>query len=371
MLFWRMNSIWEAYAKLLVDYSVCVQAGEYVMVQTTPLAGELALEIYKLILERGAFAIMNIGLPGMQEIYFNSAQDVHFDGSNEYEQFVNKRANAVINIGAPENTRALSGVDPTRQRRNAIARQDLQSHMLNNVKWLACQFPTNALAQEAGMSLSQHTAFVVNALGLEHHDPTALWRERGVVQTQLVNRLTKADRLEIRSAQTNLTMRVKNRIWINDDGQRNMPGGEVFSAPIEDSVNGHVYFDIPAIAQGREVRGVRLEFKDGLVVNASAEIGEAYLHKMLETDAGAKRLGEVGIGTNYGITRATGSILFDEKMGGTIHLALGRAYTQSGGVNQSAIHWDLITDLRNGGQLIADGEVIQDNGKFKGVNLEF
>jgi aminopeptidase len=366
-----MNSIWEGYARLLVDYSCSVQADEYVMVQSTPLAQDLLLEIYQLILERGAQPIINIGLPGMPEVYFKSAQAVHLDTVNEFEQFWSKKASGLINISAPENTRALSGIDPTRQRRNAIARQEMQAHILGNLKWVACQFPTNALAQEAGMSLSDYTAFVTKAVGLEHDDPPKLWQERGVRQAELVTQLTKADKLEIRSANTNLTMHVKNRIWINDDGQRNMPGGEVFSAPIEDSVNGHVSFDIPAIAQGREVRGVRLEFKDGLVVGATAEIGEAYLHKMLETDAGAKRLGEVGIGTNYGIARATSSILFDEKMGGTIHLALGRAYTQSGGINQSAIHWDLITDLRNGGQLIADGEVIQDNGKFTGVNLEF
>jgi aminopeptidase len=356
---------------LLVDYSVCVQAGEYVMVNSTPMAGELVLEIYQRILELGAHPVVNIELPGMRETYFQHGQDLHFDAPNDFEQFVGKRADALINISAPENTRGLSSVDPLRQRQNAIARQEIQAHILGNVKWMACQFPTNALAQEAGMSLRDYTAFLVKAVGLEHDKPNELWRERGVRQAELVRRLTKADRLEIRSEHTNLSMNVRDRIWINDDGQRNMPGGEVFSAPIEDSVNGTVFFDIPAIAQGREVRGVKLTFKDGLVVNASAEVGEAYLHKMLETDAGSKRLGEVGIGTNYGITRATGSILFDEKMGGTIHLALGRAYTQSGGLNQSAIHWDLITDLRNGGQLIADGEVIQDNGKFNGVDLEF
>jgi aminopeptidase len=366
-----MDSIWERYARLLVDYSVNVQAGEYVLVNSTPLAGELVLEVYQRILELGAHPIVNIRLPGMLETYFQHGQDVHFDRPNEFEQFEGKRADALIQISAPENTRALSNVDPIRQRQNAIARQDIQTHILGNVKWMACQFPTNALAQEAGMSLSDYTAFMVKAVGLEHDKPNEIWRERGIRQAELVTRLSKADKLEIRSEHTNLTMSVQNRTWINDDGQRNMPGGEVFSAPIEDSVNGTVSFDIPAIAQGREVRGVKLTFKDGLVVNASAEVGEAYLHKMLETDAGAKRLGEVGIGTNYGIARATSSILFDEKMGGTVHLALGRAYTQSGGVNQSAIHWDLITDLRNGGQLIADGEVIQDNGKFKGIHLEF
>jgi aminopeptidase len=305
------------------------------------------------------------------ETYYKHGQEVHFDTPNDFEQFWGKRANALIQIGAPENTRALSSVDPTRQRQNAIARQDIQTHILGNVKWVACQFPTDALAQEAGMSLRDYTAFLVKAVGLEHETPNEIWHERGIRQAELVTRLSKASMLEIRSEHTNLTMNVQNRIWINDDGQRNMPGGEVFSAPIEDSVNGTVSFDIPAIAQGREVRGVKLEFKDGLVVNASAEVGEAYLHKMLETDAGSKHLGEVGIGTNYGIARATSSILFDEKMGGTVHLALGRAYTQCGGLNQSAIHWDLITDLRNGGQLIADGEVIQDGGKFRGVNLEF
>jgi aminopeptidase len=366
-----MNSIWNRYARLLVDYSADVKAGEYVVVNSTPQAQELVLEIYQRILELGAFPIVNISLPGMMETYFKHGQNLHFDAPSEFEQFVGKRADALLQIGAPENTRSLSSVDPMRQRQHAIARQEIQTHILGNVKWMACQFPTDALAQEAGMSLRDYTAFLVKAVGLEHEQPNEIWRERGIRQAELVTRLTKADKLEIRSEHTNLTMRVKNRIWINDDGQRNMPGGEVFSAPIEDSVNGTVYFDIPAIAQGREVRGVKLTFKDGLVVNASAEVGEAYLHKMLETDDGSKRLGEVGIGTNYGIARATGSILFDEKMGGTIHLALGRAYKESGGVNQSAIHWDLITDLRNGGQLIADGEVIQDNGKFRGVDLEF
>lgn len=329
-----MNSIWERYARLLVDYSASVQAGEYVMVNSTPLAQDLVLEIYQRILERGAHPIVSIALAGMSETYFQHAQDLHLDSPNDFEEFRAKRAHALINIGAPENTRALSSVDPMRQRQHAVARQEIQTHILGNVKWMACQYPTNALAQEAGMSLSDYTAFLVKAVGLEHDQPNEIWRERGIRQAELVTRLSQADRLEIRSEHTNLSMRVHNRTWINDDGLRNMPGGEVFSAPIEDSVNGTVSFDIPAIAQGREVRGVKLEFKDGLVVNASAEVGEAYLHKMLETDAGAKRLGEVGIGTNYGIARATSSILFDEKMGGTVHLALGRAYTQSGGESE-------------------------------------
>ena len=214
------------------------------------------------------------------------------------------------------------------------------------------------------MNLTEFEAFVERALFLDQPDPVRSWSELRTFQAGLIERLRATAELQIEAPGTALTLSVKGRTWVNSDGKRNMPSGEVFTGPHETSATGVVYFDVPSSPAGVEVAGVTLRFEEGIVVEAHAERGDEYLQETLETDEGARRLGEVGIGTNFGIDRPSGTILLDEKIGGTVHLALGRSYPETGGKNRSALHWDLICDLRNGGQITADGEVIERDGKF-------
>jgi aminopeptidase len=230
-------------------------------------------------------------------------------------------------------------------------------------------YPTEALAQEAEMSLADYEEFVFRAMALNEDDPVEYWKAKHAEQERLIERLHRAEEIRISAPGTDLTLSVGGRTFINDSGEKNMPGGEVFTGPIEDSVNGTVHFGVPAAVSGREVSGVRLRFENGEVAESSAEKGEEYLHAMLDADEGARRLGELGIGTNFGIERATKSILFDEKLGGTVHLAVGRSYPETGGKNDSAVHWDLICDLRDGGELYADGELLQKDGRFIGYDF--
>ena len=270
---------------------------------------------------------------------------------------------ATLSIQAPANTRALTSIDPALIARYARARRDIRNETLKR-RWATTLWPTEANAQEASMSLGAFGAFVERALFLDQADPVASWGELRAFQDTLIARLAKASTLRVEAPGTELELGVKGRTWINSDGKRNMPSGEVFTGPHEASANGHVTFGVPSSPAGVEVSGVELEVRDGLVVSARAERGQAYLDRALATDEGARRLGEVGIGTNFGIDRPVGAILFDEKIGGTLHLALGRSYPESGGKNVSALHWDLILDLREGGRLWADDELVQQDGRF-------
>jgi aminopeptidase len=213
------------------------------------------------------------------------------------------------------------------------------------------------------MSDDEYAAFLTRALFLDEADPVAAWRALSERQRALVERLSSAREIRLQADGTDLRLRVDGRTWINSDGRRNMPSGEVFTGPIEDSANGTIRFTVPSSPGGVDVSGVELTFVDGKVVQARADRGEAYLQAALATDPGATLLGELGIGTNTGIDRPTGSILLDEKMAGTVHLALGRSYPETGGVNASALHWDMICDLREGGGITADGELITDQGR--------
>ncbi|HEV8043892.1 MAG TPA: aminopeptidase, partial [Rubrobacter sp.] len=249
------------------------------------------------------------------------------------------------------------------QKRN----KPLSEMVLEKDRWVVTLFPTEALAQEAHMSLSEYEEFVFEAMGLNEKDPVRYWNEKSAEQERLIGRLEEAREIRIVGPETDLTLSVEGRTFVNSAGRRNMPCGEVFTGPIEDSANGKVYFDVPAAVAGREISGAWLCFEEGKVVEARAQKGEEYLMSLLDADAGARYLGELGIGTNYGIRRPSANVLFDEKLGGTVHLAIGRSYAETGGKNDSSVHTDLVCDLREGGELYADGELIQKNGRF----LEF
>lgn len=353
-----------AFAALLAGYCLDAQPGQQVLIRSTTLAAPLLLELQRELLERGAWPLERIELPGAGETFYRHARERQLDGFAPLSMAEAEHADASITIQAPENTRALAGIDPELIARAARARRPVRERLLERVRWCSTLWPTPALAQQAGMGLAEFGAFVERALFLDREQPLAAWAELHDFQERLIARLGAARELRVEAPGTDLTLDVAGRTWINSDGRRNMPSGEVFSGPHEDSASGHVRFGIPSSPAGVEVAGVELEFRAGEVVAARAERGEQYLLRMLDSDPGARRLGEVGIGTNFGIDRAIGAILFDEKIGGTVHLALGRSYPETGGVNESALHWDLICDLRGGGRLTLDGEPLQEDGQF-------
>ncbi len=359
----------EKLARVLVDYSVEAREGEQVVVFGEVGAEPLVKAIYARLLQVGAVPVLQLQLPGMQELFFEHAQDIHYEAIPSIRRFVAEEADAEIGIKAPSNTRALANVDPARQQRLAALNRPLSEIMLKKNRWMLTLFPTSALAQEANMGLAEYEDFAFSAMGLDRDDPVRYWQEKSREQARLKERLEEARELRLVGPGTDLTLSVEGRTFVNSAGRRNMPCGEVFTGPIEDSANGHVTFGVPAAIGGREVAGARLRFEDGKVVESGAEKGGEYLESLLDTDAGARYLGEVGIGTNYNIGRASGNVLFDEKLGGTVHLAIGRSYKETGGVNDSSVHTDLVCDLREGGELYADGELIQKNGRFLDFDL--
>jgi aminopeptidase len=356
-------------ARVLVDYSIGAGEGEQVVVSGGVAAEPLIKEVYARLLDAGATPIPQVALPGMQEIFFKHATEVHYEETPPVVRSLYEGADAFISIMAPQNTRALAAVDPKKQQ--ALSKRDkaLQGVVLGKDRWALTLFPTEALAQESEMSLADYEEFVFEAMALYEDDPVRHWREKAREQQRLIERLEQADEVRITGPGTDLTLSILGRKFLNGDGTHNMPCGEVFTGPVEDSANGEVYFGIPAAVAGREVSGVKLRFENGRVIESSAEKGEEYLNTMLDADEGSRYLGELGIGTNYGIPRATKNILFDEKLGGTVHLAVGRSYEKTGGKNESSVHWDLISDLREGGELYADGELLQKNGEFAGYEF--
>jgi aminopeptidase len=348
----------DAFAALLCDWCLDVRERDYVLVFTTTLAAPLIRSFHRELITRGAWSPgLRIGLPGLAEDFYRLASDEQLDAFPPNDLAEMERADAYLNIQAPENTRALAEIDPATIARAAKARAEIQEVRLGK-RWCGTIWPTPALAQEAGMSGDDYAAFVNRALFLDRPDPVAAWRELSDRQQRLVERLNTASEIRIQAEGTDLTLRVGGRIWINSNGRRNMPSGEVFTGPLEDSATGTIHFTIPSSPRGVLVEDVTLTFEDGKVLSATAGRGQAYLDAALATDAGARFLGEIGIGTNVGIDRPTGSILLDEKMAGTVHLALGRSYPETGGRNRSALHWDLICDLRTGGRLTADGDPV-------------
>ncbi len=350
--------------RVLVDYSIEAGEGEQVLISGGAAAESLIKEVYTRLLDVGAIPIPQVSLAGMQELFFGHARDVHYEKTPPVVRSLYEGADAFISIMAPQNTRALAAVDPKKQQ--ALSKRDkaLQEIVLSKDRWALTLFPTEALAQESEMSLSDYEEFVFEAMALNEDDPVRYWREKAKEQQRLIERLEQADEIHIVGQGTDLTLSVKGRKFLNGDGTHNMPCGEIFTGPVEDSINGEIFFGIPVAVAGREVSGVRFRFEEGRVVEASAERGEEYLNAMLDADEGSRYLGELGIGTNYGIHRATKNILFDEKLGGTVHLAIGRSYEETGGKNESSVHWDLISDLREGGEFYADGELLQRDGEF-------
>jgi len=363
-----VQNIYEQYAKLLINYSLKLKKGDKFLITSTYLSEVLLREIYREALSVGAHPEFRIGLNGTEKIFYDIASDEQLKYVSPLEKYVFDNYDAMLLVKAPFNLKELENIDPTKKKMTSIAKTDLMKTFMDKIsigrlKWSLCEFPTDAAAQEGGMSTSEYEEFVYSACFLYEDDPIGKWCELRDKQQQIVDYLNGKEQIKYISKDLNITFSAKGRKWINSAGTTNMPSGEVFTSPVEDSVNGRIRFSYPGIYMGQEIENITLEVKDGKVVSWDAKKGKELLDKILEIP-GAKRFGEAAIGINKGIKKFTKNMLFDEKIGGTIHMAIGAAYPKTGGKNESSIHWDMLADMSEGGQIYADGELIYKNGEF-------
>lgn len=351
------------WADLLVDYCLAVEPGEVIAIGSQLAARPLVEACYKAVVLRGGLPLVRLELPGLHEFFLAHATDAQLASVPSSTLFEAETTNGRIRISAETDTRSMRSADPKRQASYEKAREPVRAAVRKH-RWVLTQYPTEAYAADARMSLEDYERFVLAALFLDRSDPIAEWKELGRRQAGLVEFMSRVHTIRIEAAGTDLSLSVAGRTWINSDGRRNMPSGEIFTGPIEDSASGQLRCGFPVCRDGRELVGIAVQFREGKVISAQAEEGEDYLLAMLDLDPGARRLGELGLGLNPGIDRFTGSILYDEKIGGTVHLALGESYPETGGVNHSALHWDLIVDTRTGGRITADGQTVMENGRW-------
>ena len=359
----------EKLADVLVNYSVAVKPGDKVFIEGGTLAEPLLKAVLVKVLQAGGHPLTLSSLPGMNELVYRYSSDEQLQHVPEAIKLILETYDVSIGIMAAANTKALSGIDPAKMVLRNQAETELMKIFMRRaasgeLRWVGTQFPTNATAQDAEMSLGDYEDFVYGACMPDMDDPVGYWKRFSDWQQKIVDWFKGKEKVRVVGPDTDLRLSVAGRTFINSNGKNNMPSGEVFTGPVEDSAEGHVYFSYPAIHQGREVEGVRLWFEQGKVVKATAEKNEEFLLQTIDTDKGSRYLGEFAIGTNKGITRFTKSILFDEKISGSFHLALGAGYPETGSKNESAIHWDMICDLRSGGEIWVDDQLLYKNGQF-------
>ncbi len=359
----------ERLADVVVNYSAAVQPGDLVVLEATPLAAPLVRETYRRVLAAGGHPEVRIAVDGVAEALLDDGNDAQLGWVSPARIEQIEHADVRIVFESEYNTRSLSDADPARQALVQRARKRLGDRLFERaaageLRWLVTLWPTQAAAQEAGMSLGEYEDFVFRAGFLDRDDPAAAWREFGERLDGLAEWLGRARELRVVADGTDLRLGVGGRTWVASSGHENFPDGEIFTGPVETSVNGEIAFSFPAAFGGRVIEGVRLRFEAGEVVEASARRGGDFLQEMLALDDGARRVGEFAFGLNDAITEFTLNTLFDEKIGGTVHLALGKSYPETGGQNTSALHWDLVTDLRVGSEVYADGEVVYRDGRF-------
>ena len=356
------------YANLLLDYCLEIKKGQKLYIKSTTLAEPLIRELYRGGVERGAHVVVDMSFRGQNKIFLDNANDDQLAYVTPNHKEAMNNFDAYLYIKAPFNLREDQNIKGEQRKKRSEGLKEVSQAYFSRtasgdmVRSL-CLYPTQASAQEAGMSLEEYSAFVYKACNLHLEDPKQAWLERRKNQQVIVDHLNTVDQVRYVGTGTDITFSTKGRVWINSDGRTNMPSGEVFTGPIEESVNGIVHFSYPSIFMGVEVQGITLEVKDGIVQKWSAEKGEEILNQVFEIE-GARMFGEVAIGTNYNIQIPTKNILFDEKIGGTIHMAVGQSYKQTGGKNNSSIHWDMIAEMKDGGQIYTDGKLIYESGKF-------
>lgn len=363
-----MKSILEKYANLLVQYCLSIKEGDRFYLRSTTLAEPLVREVYRAALQAGATVDVELDFREKNRILLKEGNDQQLSYvSPLYEQAM-EHYDTYLYIRAPFNLREDQNVDAEKRKLRQEAHKNVLKHYFKRTATLdlrrnLCQYPTQASAQEAGLSLEEYQQFVYNACRLYDDDPMQSWLDVRAKQQQIVDVLNSHTLIRYEGENTDISFRTDGRTWINSDGRTNMPSGEVYTSPVENSVNGVVHFSYPAIYMGHEVEGVTLHVKDGYIEKWEAKRGKAFLDEIFKIK-GTRRFGEAAIGTNYHINRLTKNILFDEKIGGTIHMAIGQSYLQAGGKNESSVHWDMITDMSNQGAIYADGERIYEQGKF-------
>jgi aminopeptidase len=357
-------------AELLVNYSLELQPGQQVRIDGGTVAAPLVRELYRHALRAGAHPRTRIDVEGIDVITLAEASEQQLTFVSELDRQDVEQIDAFITIWGDRNTRALSQADPARVSRRIGSRRQLINRLWERIdadqaKWVGARFPTEAHAQDAEMSLSDYEDFVYGACHVrEDEDPVAHWRGTSSVLDARARELETFRELRIVGPDTDLRLGVEGRGWIGADGKLNMPDGEVFTSPLETETEGEIRFSFPALFHGRSVEDVRLRFEGGRVVAAEAKTGNDYLQSLLDMDDGSRILGELAFGLNYEIDRFTRDILFDEKIGGTVHLALGASFKKVGGENDSGLHWDMICDLREEGEVYADGELVWKAGHF-------
>ncbi len=359
----------ETVAKVLVEYSVNVQSGQLVRIQANVEGRPLVVALYRAILEAGGYPWIDLGIEETEELLYSFANDDQLDYVAPFLLQAVEAFDASISVWTDANTKRLTGVDAAKQARRAKATHPLSKRFLERMaskelRWVGTSYPTHAAAQTAEMSLRDYEAFVYGACRIDEPDPIAVWKHVSREQQSLIDWLDRRSEIHLLGDETDLRLSYAGRTWENCDGRENFPDGEIFTGPVETSVEGCVRFSYPACFRGREVEDVKLWFEKGKVVRAEAGKNEAFLREMLDVDEGARYVGEFAFGTNPGIQRFTGNTLFDEKIGGTVHLAVGKGFTETGSTNDSAIHWDMVCDLRDGGRVLVDDELFCEDGKF-------
>jgi aminopeptidase len=361
----RLNKL----AKLLVNYSTKVKPGEFVFVMSDEVATPWMVEVVKEAVKAGAHVETLLNSQDVGEAKLKYSSEEQLGEENFLMKSMIARADVWLTAWGNRNTKVNSNIEAKKLQlssKGAASWRKIYSERMGNgeLRWCGTQFPTYSDAQEASMSFSDYEEFVYGAGLLDSEDPVAEWMRISKEQERWVKYLDTKKELHIISEGTDIKVKVDGRKWINCDGRVNFPDGEIFTSPVEDSIDGYITFSFPGIYAGKEIEGIRLEVEGGKVVKATAKKGEDLLLALLATDEGASRFGEVAIGTNYGIKKFTRNMLFDEKIGGTIHMAIGDSMADAGGKNKSSIHWDMLCDMRTGGKIYADGELFYENGEF-------
>jgi aminopeptidase len=355
-------------AQVLVQYSIGINPGDKFRIRTSPLAEELTLAVYAEAVKAGAHIMVQNSVPGAAEIFYKYASETQLEFVSPITKLITETFDADLYIDAEHNTRELAAIDPEKKSKFSKAHADITKTYFEraakkDIKWSLTVYPTHAMAQEADLSLSDYQDFVYSAGLLNEPDPVAAWKKIETEQDRYIQWLTDRDQVVIKGENVDLKFSIQGRGFENCAGTHNFPDGEIFTGPVEATVNGYIRYSYPAIYGGQEVEDIELWFENGKVVKEAASKGQDLLTKMLDSDAGARFLGEWGIGTNYGIQRFTKNMLFDEKMGGTIHLAVGAGYPETGSKNESGIHWDMLCDMQDS-EIVVDGEVFYKDGKF-------
>ena len=354
-------------AKVLVNYSIALRPGDQFVLRTSPLAEELNLAVYEEAIKAGANVFLQQSMPGAEEIFYKYASDAQLDFISPVRRLIVETFDASLYIEAEHNTRSLSGIDPTRMARSRKANAPLSKISMERSargehRWGLTVYPTHAMAQDADMNLADYREFVYGAGMLNDEDPVAFWKAEGAKQAKLAAWLKGRDQAVLKGSNVDISLSIKERTFIPCDGKYNFPDGEIFTGPVEDSVNGWIRFRYPAIYDSQEITDIELWFENGKVVKEKASKNQELLTALLNTDAGSRYLGEWGIGTNYGIQRFTKNMLFDEKIGGTIHFAVGAGYPESGSKNESGLHWDMLCDMAES-EIVLDGDLFYKDGK--------